>query len=121
MLCQRMHADHDVRAPALEQITHITYAARMKELERLWPETVNQPVVVLHPVLFISQQPVVDGHHYSREVMRLFDGPHHANSIRFTFDEALDAGHDRRGRGAVTTAGVGRDDEDFWTVRVHLN
>src|SRR5262249_49911299 len=51
--------------------------------------------------------------------MRLFDGPHHANGVRFAFDEAFDAGHDRRSCGPVATARVGRDDEDFGTLRVH--
>src|SRR5207249_9834172 len=61
VLRQRMHADDDVRAPALKQFAHVTDASRMKELARLWPKAINQPVVVLHPVLFVAQQPVVNG------------------------------------------------------------
>src|SRR5262245_2352499 len=92
----------------------------MKKLERLWPEAVYQPVVILHPVLLVAQQPVVDSHQPGREVVRFFYRAHDANRIGLALHETFDAGHDRRRRRTMAAACVGRDDEDFRTRLVHL-
>src|ERR1041385_4062712 len=93
----------------------------MKELARLGTKAIDQPVVILHPMLLVTQQPVVNRHQPGGEMMRFLDRANHAHGVRFTLYETLNAGHDRRGRRAVTTAGVGRDDEDFWSLaRRHL-
>src|SRR5207248_2211246 len=92
----------------------------MKELARLWPKAINQPVVVLHPMLFVAQQPVVKSDQFRGEMMRFFDSAHHADGVRFTFHKAFDPRNDRRRRRAMTAAGVRRDDENFWSVGVHL-
>src|SRR5205807_4824445 len=92
----------------------------MKELARLWPKAINQPVVVLHPMLFVAQQPVVKSDQFRGEMMRFFDSAHHADGVRFTFHKTFDPRNDRRRRRAMTAAGVRRDDENFWSVGVHL-
>src|ERR1041384_5971148 len=88
----------------------------MKELARLWPKAINQPVVILHPVLFVAQQPVVNGNQFGGEMMRFFDSAHHAYGVRFAFHKTFDPRNDRRRRRAMTAAGVRRDNEDFWSL-----
>src|SRR5437588_6427575 len=102
-----MHADDNVRTPSLKQAANICDAARMKELARLWPEAIDEPVVILHPVLLISQQPVVERDELGGEMMRFFDRADDPHRVRFTFDEAFDARNDRRRCRTVSTAGIG--------------
>src|ERR1051325_1924736 len=120
MLRQGMDTDNDVRTPALDDIADIADAARMKELAGLRTKAIDQPVVILHPVLLVSQQPVVDRHQLGREVMRFLDGPDDAHRVRFTLHKTLYASHDGRGRGAMAAARVGRDDENFWIDGFHV-
>src|SRR3989441_12288499 len=114
-----MNADDDVRTPPFEEIAHISNAAGMKELSRLWTKPVNQPEIVFHPVLLMPQQPVVNCHQFRSQMMRFFDRSDPPNRVRFAFDEALNAGHDRRGRRTMPATSVGRNDQDFRGVRIH--
>src|SRR5205809_829376 len=91
----------------------------MKELEGLGTKAIDQPIVILHPVLLVTQQPVVNRYQLGGEMMRLFDGADDANRVRFALHKTLNAGHDRRGRGTMATSGIGRDDEDFRIVGFH--
>src|SRR5215813_2869199 len=111
-----MHADHHVRTPLLKLSGDVTNRAFIEELAGVGTKSINQPVVILHPVLLVSQQPVVDGNELGSEMMRFFDGADDANSIRLALDEAFDARHNRRRRGTMTAAGVGRNDENFRSV-----
>src|SRR6266478_2673264 len=114
-----MHTDDNVRAPALKQAANIDDAARMKELARLWPEAIDQPIVILHPMLLVSQQPVVERDQLGGEMMRFFDRAHDPHCVRFTFNKALDARNDRRRCRTVSATGIGRDDQNLWRVWIH--
>src|SRR5256714_15187190 len=85
----------------------------IEEPTRLWPQAVDAPEEVLHPVLLVPQNPVVDGDHLSGQVVRLFDRAHDANRVRVALPKLLHTGHDRGGGRAVAAARVGRDDQNF--------
>src|ERR1043165_5252770 len=113
-----MHADDDVRAPAFEQSANVTDATLVKKLARVRADAIDDPVVVLHPLLAIAQQPVVKTNEFVGEMMRFFDGAHHANRVRLAVEKLLHAGNDRgRGR-AMSATGVGGDDKDLWEARL---
>src|SRR5687767_12204702 len=105
-----MNTDDDVRAPALDNVAQVTDAPFMKKLARIRTDAVDDPVVILHPVLTVAQDPVVQPHQLVSEMMRFFDRAHDSHRIRFAVEKLLHAGNDRSGRGAMSTAGVRRDD-----------
>ena len=51
-----------------------TDAARMKKFAGLWPEAIDGPIEVLHPMLLVTQQPVVKPHQSLGNRRGLFDG-----------------------------------------------
>ena len=113
MLCQRVHADDDVRAPALEQFVDVADAATIEEFARFGAKTVDRPEEILHPVLPVTEHPVVDAHQPRRDRMRLFNRAHDAHGIRVSREELLQARRNRHRRRAMPAARVGRDDQNF--------
>jgi hypothetical protein len=63
VLRQWVDADDDVRAPAFEEVTDVADRPLVEEFARLGAEAVDAPVEVLHPVLLVAQQPVVEPDH----------------------------------------------------------
>src|SRR6476620_1968678 len=114
-----MHANNDMRTPFLKLPGHITNGTLVEELSGIRAKAIDEPIIVLHPMLFVSQQPVVDSHHLCGQMMRLFHRANGSDRVRLAFHKAFDAGHNRRCRRSMSAARVGRDDEDFWTVWVH--
>src|SRR5690348_12653667 len=113
-----MHTDDDVWAPALKQTAHVTNTALVKKLARVWTNAIDDPVVILHPVLPVAQQPVVKTDQLVREMMRLLDRTHDANRIRLTVEKLLHTGNDRSRSGTMPAACVGRDDQDLRYARL---
>src|SRR2546425_7912664 len=101
-----MDANNYMRAPALEQLGHVANASLMEKLPRLWPEPVHAPVKILHPMLPVAQNPIVEPDHFRCDCMGLFNCSDHANSVRLTLEKLLYAGHDRRRRRAMAAARV---------------
>src|SRR6185369_1379120 len=97
---ERMNTDDDVRAPAFEESSDVTDAALMKKLARLGTNTIQDPVVILYPVLAVAQQPVVKTDQLVGEMMRLLNRAHHANRIRLAVEKLLHAGDYSGGGGA---------------------
>ena len=108
-----MHADDDVRTPALKQIRDITHAAFMKKLARLRPDVVHAPVEILHPVLPVAQYPVVQPHQLRAEMMRLLNCAHDPDRIRLTIKKLLHTRDNRRRSGTMPATSVRRDDQDL--------
>src|SRR5215510_11140929 len=94
----------------------------MKELARIRTDAVDEPVVILHPVLTIAQDPVVQPYQFIGEVMRLLNRANYAHRIRFTIKKLLHTRDNRRRRGPMPAAGVGGDDQDlrYARLRGHL-
>src|SRR6185295_7045542 len=120
MLRQRVHADNYVWAPTLKDFNHVADAALMKKLSRLRTKAVHRPIDILHPGLPVSEYPIVDTNHLGGDGMRLFYGTNNANCIRLTLKKLVHAGHNRSGRRAMPAAGVGRDDQNFWSPLRHF-
>src|SRR6266496_5617907 len=119
MLGEWVNADNNLRTPALEKIGHITHCSLVEKLARVWTEAIDCPVEIFHPVLPISQHPVVETDKFRRDVVSFFNRAHNANSVGFAFDKALNASHNRcRGR-AMASASVRRNDQNFRSVRIH--
>src|ERR1051326_1077029 len=114
-----MHADDDMRTPFVELTRNVTNRAFVKEFTCVWAESIDEPVVVLHPMLLVTQQPVVDGDELCCKMMRLFDRANRPNRVRLALHKRLNPRHDRRRRRAMTAAGIGGDDQDFRCVRIH--
>src|SRR5580765_7111252 len=98
-----MNADNDVRAPAFKKISDVSNAAFMKKLTRVWTNAIDDPVVILHPVLAITQNPVVETNELIGEMMRFLDGAHDANRVGFAVQKLLHS-RDNRGRGGAMSA-----------------
>src|ERR1700694_2277787 len=111
-----MHADDNVGTPALEEFADKADTAAMEELAGLGPEAIDSPEIIFHPVLLVPQQPIVKRDHLRRDVMRFFDCTHDANRIGLAGDNTLHASHDCRRRRAMATAGIRRDNQDFWSL-----
>ena len=109
VLRQRVDADDNVRTPALKKGAHISDAAGMKEFARLRTKTIDGPVEVLHPMLFVAQDPVVEINELCADVMGFFNCAHDTNRVRLALEEILDASDNRRGRRSMATARVGRN------------
>src|SRR6185436_8599331 len=86
----------------------------VKKLARLRSKPIYEPVVILHPVLPVTQNPVVQTHQLRAEMVRLFNRTHDPDRIRLTFEKLLHTGDDRCRGGAMSAAGVRRDDQNFW-------
>src|SRR5437899_9574 len=82
VLCQRVDADDNVRTPALKKGPHISDAAGMKEFARLRAETIDGPVEVLHPMLFVAQNPVVQINELCADMMGFFNCTYDTNRVR---------------------------------------
>jgi hypothetical protein len=104
-----MYADNDVRAPCLKKPADVAKATLMKEFSCLRPDLVHCPIEIFHPVLLVLEHPIVDVYKLFGDVMRFFDGLYHANNRRRTFPKLIQPIRDRRRRGAMPAAGVGRD------------
>src|SRR6476646_4703415 len=113
-----MNADDDVRAPAFEDVADITNATFMKKLARVWTNAIDDPVVILHPVLAIAQDPVVKTDQLVREMMRFLNGTHDANRVRLAVQKLLHSRHDRGRGGAMSATRIGRDDQYLWNARL---
>src|ERR1043165_3175889 len=113
MLRERMNTDDNMRAPALEKLDDITHTPLMKKLARLSTKSIYEPVVILHPVLPVTQDPVVQTHQLRAEMMRLFNRTHYPDRIRLAFEKLLHTGDDRRRSGAMSATSVRRDDQYF--------
>src|ERR1051325_3874851 len=114
MLRERMHADDDVRTPAFKQAGDVRDASFMKKPARLRTDEVDEPVVILHPVLPVAQYPVIQTHQLRAEVMRLLNRAHDSDRIRFAIEKFLHSRDDCRRRGPMSTARVRRDDQNLW-------
>jgi hypothetical protein len=115
-----MNADHDVRAPALKQTGNIRHTSFTKKLARLRPNVVHTPVEILHPVLPVSQYPVVQTHQLRAQVMRLLNRAHDPNRVRLTVEKLLHSRNNRsRGRPVPTTR-VRRDNQDLRYPLLHF-
>lgn len=101
-----MNTDDNVWTPPLEDFGAVTDATLLEKLSRLGPNAVNSPVHVLHPMLFISQQPVINVHQFRRDRMRFFNRTDHANSVRLSFKKLLHTGDNRRRGRAMAASGV---------------
>src|ERR1051325_1427062 len=114
-----MDTDYDVWTPTFENLCAITDAAFMKEFARLGAKAIDHPIQILHPVLAIAQQPVVETDQLCRDLVRLFHGFNDAHRIRLTLEKLLDTGNDRSRSRAMAAAGVRRHDRDF-RVALHV-
>jgi hypothetical protein len=54
-----MNANNYVRAPTLKLLGAETNASFVEKFPRLRTHAINNPIQILHPVLAVSQQPVV--------------------------------------------------------------
>src|SRR5690242_79922 len=106
-----MNADDDVRAPTFEQSSHVTDATFVEKLTRVWTNAVDDPVVILHPVLAVAENPVVETNQFVSEVMRFLDGAHDTNCVRLAVQKLLHSRDNRRCGRAMPAARVGRDDQ----------
>src|SRR6266550_3510023 len=105
-----MYADHDVRAPTLKKLFDKPDAAFLKELASFRAKAVDAPVEILHPVLPVTQQPVVKVNQLSCYRVGFFDRFYNSHCVRLTIEELLHAGNNRRRSGTMSATGVGRDD-----------
>jgi hypothetical protein len=55
-----MHTHNHVRAPFFERLPKKPDSPLIKELASFGPEPVNSPIEIFHPVLLISQNPVIE-------------------------------------------------------------
>jgi hypothetical protein len=60
MLRQRMDTHNHVRTPTFKNLGHVTNATLVEKLACLGTNPVNKPIQVFHPVLFVSQHPIVE-------------------------------------------------------------
>src|SRR6185503_4795248 len=96
MLRQGMNTHDHVQAPAFKNLRDVADAALMEKLPRLRTKLVDGPVKIFHPVLLVSEHPVVTGDHLRSDRVRLFYRPNDAHRIRLSVEKLLHAGHDRR-------------------------
>src|SRR2546421_11924540 len=106
MLRKWMNTHHNVRAPALEEFIHVANASLMEEFSCFWSEPVNKPVKIFHPMLPVSQQPIVEPNHLRSNCVRLLHCPHNTHRIRLTLKKSLYSRDDRCRRRAVSAACV---------------
>jgi hypothetical protein len=59
VLRKRVNTYDDMRAPTLEELGYISNTSLMKEFACFGPHMIHAPVEVFHPVLAITQNPVV--------------------------------------------------------------
>ena len=95
---QRMHAHHDVRTPLLKLAGYVSNCALVEKLARIGTKPIDEPVVILHPTLAVTQQPVVNSYHLRRQMVGFFDSANRANRVGLTVHERLNAGDNRRRR-----------------------
>src|SRR5260370_4913972 len=112
-----MYTDDDVRTPAIEEAAHKTDTSRLKELALLRPKAIDGPVVILHPVLLVSQDPVIQANQLSTEVVRFFDRADDSNRVGFSLEKTVNPGHDCRRRRPMAPARVGRDNQNLRPLR----
>jgi hypothetical protein len=91
-----MDADDYMRAPPFKQSGYVANTSSMKEFAGLGPDSINAPVEVFHPVLAISQNPIVESNKFGGKVMRFFDSSHNSDSNRLTLEKLLHACNYRR-------------------------
>src|SRR5258705_7779186 len=113
MLGERVNTHNDMRTPTFEKFCYIGNASFVKELARFRSDPVHAPIKVLHPVLPVSQNPIVQLNQTRGEMVRLFNRFHHSNRIRLTFKKFLHPSNNCGGGGTVPSTGVRRDDEDL--------
>src|SRR5580765_7530210 len=102
-----MNTDYNVRAPFFELVAKVTDTVFLKYLACLGPDLVHKPIEVLHPILLVSEEPVVDRDKFVCQVMRFFSGPDHSHGDRFTVPKPLQSDRNRVRGTAMTTASVG--------------
>src|SRR2546423_2816348 len=102
-----MDTDNHMRTPTFKQFNHIADASLVEELASLGTKPVHAPIKILHPVLPVSQYPIVEPDHFRGDCMGLFNCSDHPNSVRLTLEKLLHAGHDRGCRRAMASARVG--------------
>ena len=84
-----MHADNKMWAPLFKCVLAKANAALHEELSRLWPDLVNRPVDVLHPVLLILQRPVVQPNQLLRNVVRFLNSLDDTDTHEWSVPEPL--------------------------------
>src|ERR1043165_819637 len=114
-----MYADYDMRTPALKQTGDITHTPFIKKRARLRPDVIYEPVVILHPVLLVTQDPVIQPHQLRAEVMRFFNRAHDPDRIRFAVKKLLHTRNDRGRSRTMPTARVRRNDQNLWYALLH--
>src|SRR5829696_1870512 len=117
MLRERMNTDYDVWAPPFKKFRYVSDTPFMKKLTRIRANAVYEPIVILHPLLPVTQDPVVQTHHFLSKMVRFLYRPHDPDGIRLTVKKLLQTSDNRRGRGAMPTARIRRDDQDLGIAR----
>src|ERR1051325_7972527 len=113
VLRERVNADDDVRTPALEEVAEQSDASPVKEVSGFGSKAIDGPVEILHPMLAMTQDPIVEPDQLCRNLMRFLDGAHHPHGVGASAEEFLDTGHNRSGSRPMAAARVRRDDQNF--------
>lgn len=109
MLRQRMNAHDDMRTPFLEDITRIGKAFAMQEAALLRTHLVDRPIEILHPMLLVLKDPVIDVHQTLGDAVRVLDRTYRADRDRIAAPKSLKSIRNGLSRRTVAAARVGRD------------
>jgi len=84
-----MNTHHNVRAPSFKQSNHVSNRTLVEELPSFGSDSIHAPVEVFHPVLAVTEDPVIEMNKSAGKVMRFFDSFDDANGVRLALQEFL--------------------------------
>ena len=113
MLRHRVNRDDDLRTVFLEQLPHVSRSHSIEQARLVRAEMFDRPVVILHQVLVIAQQVVVELRQFFGQPVRLLDRADYVDQTLGRGESPEPVGD--RGRCArVAAAGFRSDDQKFF-------
>ncbi len=113
MLCHRVNRDDDLRTVFLEQLPRVPRSHPIEQTRLIRTEMLDRPVVILHQMLVMAQQVVVELRQLFGQKVRLFN---RADDVDQTFGrgESLQPVGDCGCGARVATSGIGGDDQKLF-------
>lgn len=108
-----MDAHDNVRTPFLKYIPCVFEAFAVEEAALFGPYFVDGPIKILHPVLLVLKDPVINIHQTFRDPMRILDRPNSADSNVISAPKLLKAIGNGDSRRTVAAARIGGNYQNF--------
>lgn len=102
-----MNTYYNMWTPFFELVSDVSNATFVKELTRLRPYLIDNPIQILHPMLFVFERPIINANEFIRDMMRFLDAFYDLHHRRLALPKLVKSIRNRLRRRPMASPGVG--------------